>query len=140
MEGDTRELLDLASAAVACEVGGGTAATEIVSVAVMRGVGPKLGDLHWREVTGMGQRCRVLPQEAMGMRETVRHAKRLREPGWEGDNGQGRWPVQRLREWAVKELELTLSRRGVKMELGSLEDWLQREQMERRMGDSLLNS
>ena len=59
MEGDTRELLDLASAAVACEVGGGTAATEIVSVAVMRGVGPKLGDLHWREVTGMGQRCRA---------------------------------------------------------------------------------
>ena len=72
------------------------------------------------------------------MRETVRHAKRLREPGWEGDKGQSRWPVQRLREWAVKELELTLSRRGVKMELGSLEDWLQREQMERRMGDSLL--
>ena len=27
---------------------------------------------------------------------------------------------------------------GVEMELGGLEDWLQREQMERRMGDSLL--
>ena len=34
--------------------------------------------------------------------------------------------------------ELTLSRRGVEMELGGLEDWLEREQMERKMGDSLL--
>ena len=31
-----------------------------------------------------------------------------------------------------------LSRRGVEMELGGLEDWLEREQMERKMGDSLL--
>ena len=34
--------------------------------------------------------------------------------------------------------EATLSRRGVELELGSLEDWLQTEQMERKMGDSLL--
>ena len=106
--------------------------------AVIREVGPKLGDLHWREATGMGQRSRVLrmPVEAAGMLEAARHAKRLRDPGWVGDRGQGRWPVQRLLEWAVK--ELTASRRGVEMELGGLEDWLEREQMERRMRDSLL--
>ena len=34
--------------------------------------------------------------------------------------------------------ELTASRRGVEIELGGLEDWLEREQMERKMGDSLL--
>ena len=78
----------------------------------------------------------MLSVEAAGMLEAARHAKRLRDPGWVGDKGQGRWSVQRLLEWAVK--ELTLSRRGVEMELGGLEDWLQREQMERRMGDSLL--
>ena len=104
--------------------------------AVMREVGPELGDLHWREATGMGKRNRVLPAEAAGMMGAARHAKRLRDPGWVGDRGQGRWPVQRLLEWAVK--ELTASRRGVEMELGGLEDWLEREQMERKMGDSLL--
>ena len=78
--------------------------------AVMREVGPKLGYLHWREATGMGQKSRVLPAEAAGMLEAARHAKRLRDPGWVGDRGQGRWPVQRLLEWAVK--ELTASRRG----------------------------
>ena len=46
------------------------------------------------------------------------------------------WPVQRLLEWVVK--ELIASRRGVEMELGGLEDWPEREQMERKMGDSLL--
>jgi hypothetical protein len=70
------------------------------------------------------------------MLEAARHARRLRDPGWRGDRGQGRWPVQRLLEWAVK--EISLSRRGVEMELGGLEDWLEREQMERKMGDSLL--
>ena len=93
-------------------------------------------DLHWREATGMGQRSRVLPEEATGMLGAARHAKRLREPGWEGDKGQGRWPVQKLLAWALK--ELTLSRRGMEMELGGLEDLLQREQVERRVGDSLL--
>ena len=78
--------------------------------AVVREVGPKLGDLHWREATGMGQRSRVLPAETAGMLEAARRAKRLKCPGWVGDKGQGRWPVQRLLEWAVK--ELTASRRG----------------------------
>ena len=45
--------------------------------AVMREVGPKLGDLHWREAIGIGQRSRVLPAEAAGMLEAARHAKRL---------------------------------------------------------------
>ena len=34
--------------------------------------------------------------------------------------------------------ELTASRRRVEMELGGLEDWLERDQMERKMGDSFL--
>ena len=87
---------------------------------VLREVWPKLGDLQWREATGMGQRSRVLPTEAVGMLEAARHAKRLRDPGWVGDNGQGRWPAQRLLEWAVK--ELAASRRGVGVKLGGLED------------------
>jgi hypothetical protein len=99
-------------------------------------IGPKLGDLHWREATRMGQKSRVLPAEAAGMLEAARHAKRLRDHGWMGGRGQGRWPAQRLLEWAVK--ELTLSRRGVEMELGGLEDWLERERMKRKMSDSLL--
>jgi hypothetical protein len=65
--------------------------------AVMREVGPTLGDLHWREATGMGQKSRVLPAEAVGMLEAGRHARRLRDPGWRGDRGQGRWPVQIFR-------------------------------------------
>ena len=63
----------------------------------------------------MGQRSRVLPAEAAGMLEAARHAKRLRDPGWMGDKGKDRWPIQRLLEWAVE--ELTASRRGVEMEL-----------------------
>ena len=47
------------------------------------------------------------------MPEAARHARRLMDPGWVEDKGQDRWPVQRLLEWAVK--ELTLSRRGVEM-------------------------
>ena len=59
-------------------------------VAVLREVGPKLGDLHWREATGMGQKSRVLPAEAAGMLEAARHARMIRDPGWVGDRGQGR--------------------------------------------------
>ena len=104
--------------------------------AVMREVGPKLGDLHRREATGMGQKCRVLPTEAAGMLKAARHAKRLRDPGWVGDKGQGRWPIQRLPEWDAK--ERTASRRGMQIELGGLEDWRERKQMEKKMGGSLL--
>ena len=53
--------------------------------AVMREVGPKLGDLHWREATGMGQRSRVLPAEAAGMLE----ARQLGTP--RGLGTQGGW-------------------------------------------------
>ena len=70
--------------------------------AVMREVGPKLGDLHWREATGVGQRSRVLPVEAAGMLEAARHAKRLRDPEiffvtcrWRSDRGEGRWKAGR---------------------------------------------
>ena len=86
---------------------------------------------HWRGATGMGQ-----SEEAMGMLEAARHAKRLRGAGLEGEEGQSRWPAHRLLEWAAK--ELALSRRGVELEMNSLDDRLQRGQIERRMGDSLL--
>ena len=104
--------------------------------AVVRGVGPKLGDLHWRGATGMDQKSRVLPAKAAGMLKAARHAKGLRGPGWVGGRGQGRWPAQRLLGWAVE--EPTASRRGVEMELGGLWDWLERGQMDRKVRDSLL--
>ena len=37
-------------------------------------------------------------EQAARLLEAARHAKRLRTPGWRGDRGQGRWPVQRLLE------------------------------------------
>ena len=39
-------------------------------------------------------------------------------------------------EWAAK--ELTMSRRDIELEFGDIQDWTQREEMERRMGASLL--
>jgi hypothetical protein len=56
----------------------------------MREMGPKLGDLHWKESTGFGRRGRVLPEEALSMLEAAREARRLREPSWCGEKGQGR--------------------------------------------------
>ena len=74
--------------------------------AVMREVGPKLrgAALEGGNRDGAEEQAGVLPVEAAGMLEAARHAKRLRDPGWAGEEGQGRWPVQRLLEWAVKEL------------------------------------
>ena len=46
--------------------------------ALMREMGPKLGDLHWKESTGLGKEGRVLPAEAMGMLAAARTARRLR--------------------------------------------------------------
>ena len=48
---------------------------------LMREIGPRLGDLHWKGSTGLGRESRVLPEEAMGMLEAARTARRLREPG-----------------------------------------------------------
>ena len=78
----------------------------------------------------------MLPAEAMGMLEAARTARRLREPGWCGEKGQGRWQAKALLEWAAK--ELALSRRELDLQFGDIQDWAQREAMERRMGDSLL--
>ena len=50
--------------------------------------------------------------------------------------GQGRWQAKKLLEWAAK--ELTTSRRDIELELGDIQDWRQKGEMERRMGDSLL--
>ena len=78
----------------------------------------------------------MLPEEAMGMLEAARIARRLREPGWCGEKGQGRWQAKKLLEWAAK--ELTTSRRDLELQFGDIQDWAQREATEGRMGDSLL--
>ena len=106
---------------------------------LMRGVGPRLGELHWKESTGLQRESRVLPEEAMGMLEAARTARKMREPGWCGEKGQGRWQAKKLLDWAAK--ELTTSRRDlelVELQFGEIQDWAQREAMERRLGDSLL--
>ena len=72
----------------------------------------------------------------MGMLEAARTAKRLQEPGWCGEKGHGRWQATELLEWAAK--ELTTNRRDLELQFGDIQDWAQREAMERRMGDSLL--
>ena len=53
-----------------------------------------------------------------------------------GEKGQGRWQAKKLLGWAAK--ELIMSRRDIELEFGDIQDWRQREEMERRMGDSLL--
>jgi hypothetical protein len=78
--------------------------------AQMREIAPRLGDLHWEESTGLGRESKVLPEEAVGMLEAARTARRLREPGsgWCGEKGQGGWQAKKLLGWAAK--ELTMSR------------------------------
>ena len=95
---------------------------------LMREIGPRLGDLHWKESTGLGRESRVLPEEAMGMLEAARTARRLREPGWCGEKGQGRWQAKELLEWAAK--ELTTSRRDLELQFGDIQDWAQRAAMD----------
>ena len=56
--------------------------------ALMREVGPRLGDLHWKGSNGLGRESKVLPEEAVGMLGGVgaaRTARRLRGPGWCGE-------------------------------------------------------
>ena len=103
---------------------------------VMRDAGPALGDLHWRETVGLGKESVVIPEEAVDMLEAARQARRLREPGWCGERGQGKWKAHRLLSWAAR--ELAASRREVEMQLGDEQDWEEREKVERQMGDSLL--
>ena len=68
----------------------------------------------------------MLPEEAMGMLEAARTARRLMEPGWCGEKGQGRWRAKKLLEWAAK--ELTMSRTDLELEFGDIQDWAQREE------------
>ena len=99
-------------------------------------MGPKLVDLHWKESTGLGRESRVLSEEALSLVEAARDAMRLSEPDWCGEKGQGRWTAKRLLQWAAK--ELATSRRDLDLQFGDIQDWAQREAMEREMGDSLL--
>ena len=55
------------------------------------------------------------------MPEAARTARRLREPGWCGEKGQGRWQAKKLLEWAAK--ELTMSRRDLELQFGDIQDW-----------------
>ena len=103
---------------------------------LMREAGPKLGDLHWKNLTGLGKESRVLSEEALSMLQGARDAIRLREPGWCGEKGQGRWTAKKLLQWAAK--ELAASRRDLDLQFEDIQDWAQRETMERKMGDSLL--
>jgi hypothetical protein len=75
-------------------------------------------------------------EEALSMLEAARDAMRLREPGWCGEKGQGRRSAKWLMQWAAK--ELATSRRDLDLQCGDIQDWSQREAMERKMGDSLL--
>ena len=56
---------------------------------LMREIAPGLGDLHWKESTGLGEESRVMSEEATGMLEPARMARRLRDPGWCGEKGHG---------------------------------------------------
>jgi hypothetical protein len=80
----------------------------------------------------------VLSEEALNMLEAARDAMKLREPGWCGEKGQGRsrWTAKKLLQWADK--ELAASRRDLDLQFEDIQDWAQREAMERKMGDSLL--
>ena len=46
--------------------------------------------LHLKESTGLGKESKVLPEETVGMLEAARTARRLTDPGWCGEEGQGR--------------------------------------------------
>ena len=80
----------------------------------------------------------MLPERAAGMLGAARTARRLRDPGWRGEKGQGRRQAKTLLEWAAKELTMSRSSRDLELEFGGIQDWRQREEAERRMGDSLL--
>ena len=63
----------------------------------------------------------MLPEEAMGMLGAARTARKLREPGWCGEKGQGRWQTKKLMEWAAK--ELTTSRSVLELQFGDIQGW-----------------
>ena len=105
--------------------------------ALMREVGPRLGDhdLHWGESTGLGRESKVLPEEAVGAggSSNAQETEGGRLVWREGSRG---WQAKKMLEWAAK--ELAMSRRDIELMFGDIQDWRQREEAERRMGDSLL--
>ena len=89
-------------------------------VAPMREMGPRLDDLHWKESTWLRKESKMLSEEAMGMLEAARTARRLRESGWCCEKGHGRWQAKKLLEWAAK--ELATSRRDLGLQCGDIHD------------------
>ena len=55
---------------------------------LMREMGPRLVDPHWKESTGLRRESRVLSEETLSMLEAARDVTRLREPGKFGEKGQ----------------------------------------------------
>ena len=88
--------------------------------ALVREMGPRLGDLHWKEPTGLGRECRVLPEEVMDMLEAAMEARRLRELGGCGEKGHGRRSAKWLLQWTAK--ELAVSRRDLDLQFQDIQD------------------
>ena len=59
--------------------------------------------MNWAGGEGAGQGAAKLG--AVGMLEAAKlgTARRLRDPGWRGEEGHGRWQARKLLEWAAKE-------------------------------------
>ena len=87
---------------------------------LMREVGPSPGGSALGGVNRAGSESRVLTEEAMGMLEAARTARRLREPGWCGEKGQRRWQAKQLLEWAARER----LRAGGTLQLHSIHIWV----------------
>ena len=75
----------------------------------------------------------MLTEEAMGMLEAARTARRLMEPDWCGERGQGRRQAKKRLEWTAK--ELVTNRRDLELQYGDIQVWAQMEATERRMSD-----
>ena len=72
----------------------------------------------------------MLSEETLSMLEAARDDMRLREPGWSGEKGQAGWTVRKLLQWAAK--ELAASRSELDLQFEDIQDWAQREAMERK--------
>ena len=90
--------------------------------ALVREIGPRL---HCVESTGLREESKVLPEEAVGMLEAARTARRLMDPGWCGEEGQVgcQRQAKELLEWAAKPKELAMSRRDIELEFGDIQGW-----------------
>ena len=96
---------------------------------LMREMGPQLGDLHWKESTGPGTESRALPEEALSLLD-----------GNQGcHEAQGAWMVWSAgtgMSSAVCRQSAGYEQEGTRAAVWNVQDWAQREAMQRKMGDS----